>query len=109
MAGRFLGLRCAFPSSHSARNHAALCLTCDCNKGPVVFLTSSMCWQEHWRARAEDVAPGISKVKREIMSRGSRTSGLFLMLGVLRDWETGIGTVLPCSWKGLGALELSWS
>lgn len=59
------------------------------------------------RVRAEDVALGISKVKMEIMSRGSRTGGLFLLLGVLRDWETGIRTVLPCSSKGLGALELS--
>lgn len=72
-----------------------------------MFLTSSVCWQEHWRARAEDVAPGISKVKREIMSRGSKTSGLFLLLDVLRDRQTEIGTVLPCSCKGLGALELS--
>lgn len=59
------------------------------------------------RARAEDVALGVSKAKREIMSRGSRTGRLFLLLGVLRDWETGIRTVLPCSSKGLGALELS--
>lgn len=72
-----------------------------------MFLTSSVCLREHWRARAQDVAPGVSKVEREIMSRGSRTSGLFLLLGVLRDWETGIRTVGPCCCKGLGALELS--
>lgn len=72
-----------------------------------MFLTSSTCWWEHWRVRAEDVAPGISKVERKIMARGSRTSGLFLLLGVLRNWETGIRTVLPCSCKGLVDLELS--
>lgn len=72
-----------------------------------MFLPSQCVLVEHWRARAEDVAPGISKVKRKIMSRGSRTSGLFLLLHVLRDWETGIRTVLPCSCKGFGALELS--
>lgn len=98
-----------FQSSQSARNHTALCLTCDCSKGPVVFLTSSVCWREHWRAKAEDDAPGISKVKREVMSRVSRTSGIFLLLGMLRDWETGIRTVVPCRAWGPGAFwKLSW-
>lgn len=60
-----------------------------------------MCWRKHWKARAEDVAPGDSKLKREIMSRGRRNSGLFLLLGVLRDWEAGIRTAEPCSHKGL--------
>lgn len=81
-----------FPSSNSAGSHAALCLTHDCSKGPVRFLTSSMCWREHWGAGVQGVARGTSKLKKKILVRGSRAGGRLLLLGVLREqegWDQG--------------------
>lgn len=89
MAGRrFLGLEemCLFAFHHQTQQTAP-CLTCDCSKGPVVFLSSSVCWREHWRAGVEGIAPGTSKFKKKILVRGSRAGGLLLLLGVQRDWE----------------------
>ena len=96
-----------FPSSNSAENHTALCLTCDCSKGPIVFLTSSVCWREPCRAGVEGIAPGTSKFKKKILVRGSRGVAFSCCLVCRGLGKAGIRAVLSCSGKGLGALEPS--
>lgn len=93
-----------FPSSNSAENHTAPCLTCDCSKGPIVFLASSVCWREPCRAGVEGIAPGTSKFKKKILVRGSRGVAFSCCLVCLG--RLGLGQSCRAAVKGWGPWSL---